>query len=211
MDKDDFNTFDLIRYARRDLYKLLLVIIIGMIILLIFYIKYEKNIFFTCFTLIGVSYLVYYLFTYLKNYFIIKKICNYLGIKFGYYPVLWSNLINCILTDEVIALYKNKQYTCFQYRDILSIEISRENKGTVRKEGGVFRRYYIYLKIILKDNKEFKFLMYSNDYTKCRPLHGIRDICPIVLEKNKDVVVIDNSQKGLFDFDFRQKGLFDSR
>ncbi len=46
--------------------------------------------------------------------------------------------------------------------------------------------------------------MYSNDYTKCRSLHGIKDICPIILEKNKNVEVIDNSQKGLFDFDFRQ-------
>lgn len=203
MRKEDFNTNDLIRYAKIDVYKQMCIPIMVMIYSF-FCIGFYKNIIFACFVLLHSSIVFYYLFTYLKNYFRIKKTCNYLGIEFGYCTVLWSNLIDCILTDEVIALYKNKQYNYFQYSDIFSMEISRKRKGTRRNASGVYRRYIIYLKIILKDKREFEFVMYSNSVTICRPFNKIRDICPIVLEKNRHVIITDNSQKGLFDFDFRQ-------
>lgn len=82
---------------------------------------------------------------------------------------------------------------CFKYSDIKSVTREKEY-SSARHELIICT---IYLNIYLKNDKKVRFLMNIENRGSFTPIYGIKDIVPILTEKNNDIIVNPNLKHSL--------------
>lgn len=132
------------------------------------------------------------------TYWKFKSICNYL-IKIKKIDknkkVIWYNKKNCVLTEELITIYEKRKIMCFKYSDIKSVTREKDYSYSSARHELIICN--IYLNIYLKNDKKVKILMNIDDNGSFTPVYGIKDIVPILTEKNNDIIVNPNLKHSL--------------
>lgn len=130
------------------------------------------------------------------TYWKFKSICNYL-IKNKKIDknkkVIWYNKKNCVLTEEFITIYEKRKIMCFKYSDIKSVTREKEYSSAHHE----LIICTIYLNIYLKNDEKVKILMNIENRRSFTPVYGIKDIVPILQEKNNDIIVNPNLKHSL--------------